>query len=63
MQSVIPRLILAHLGLAPPQSQQVSFPAIFKICSHTLQNKENYIFFLNILFLIFLYYFFILKKH
>lgn len=48
MQSVIPRLILAHLGLAPPQSQQVSFPAIFKICSHTLQNKENYIFFLKI---------------
>lgn len=44
MQSVIPRLILAHLGLAPPQSQQVSFPAIFKICSHTLQNKENYIY-------------------
>jgi len=37
MQSVMPKLILAHLGLASPQSQQISLPEIFNNCSHTLK--------------------------
>lgn len=40
MQSVMPRLILAHLGLTSPQSQQTSLPEIFNNCSHTLKNVE-----------------------
>jgi len=41
MQSVMPKLMLAHRGLTSPQSQQTSLPEIFNNCSHTLKFQNN----------------------